>query len=43
LDTTLEHTLVLTSNARGILQGTEEAQEARRAFLEKRGAEFRGR
>jgi enoyl-CoA hydratase/carnithine racemase len=40
LDTTLEHTMVLTSNAGGILQGSEDAQEARRAFLEKRGAEF---
>ena len=35
LDTTLEHTMVLTSNAGGILQGSEDAQEARRAFLEK--------
>jgi hypothetical protein len=43
LDTTLEHTMVLTSNAGGILQGSEDAQEARRAVLEKRGAEFKGR
>jgi len=43
LDTTLEHTMVLTSNAGGILQGSEDAQEARRAFLEKRSAEFKGR
>jgi 2-(1,2-epoxy-1,2-dihydrophenyl)acetyl-CoA isomerase len=43
LDTTLEHTMVLTSNAGGILQGSEDAQEARRAFLEKRSAAFKGR
>ena len=43
LDTTLEHTMVLTSNAGGILQGSEDAREARRAFLEKRSANFQGR
>lgn len=43
LDSSLETTMTLTSNAGGILQGSEDAQEARRAFLEKRQAEFKGR
>src|SRR5499433_1147156 len=43
LDSTLETTMVLTSNAGGILQGSEDAQEARRAFLEKRRPVFKGR
>lgn len=43
LDTTLENTMVLTSNAGGILQNSEDAQEARRAFLEKRAPVFKGR
>ena len=43
LDTTIENTMVLTSNAGGILQGSEDAQEARRAFLEKRSPAFKGR
>jgi enoyl-CoA hydratase/carnithine racemase len=43
LDTTLENTMVLTSNAGGILQNSEDAQEARRAFLEKRPPVFKGR
>ena len=43
MDTTLDHTMVLTSNAGGILQGSEDAQEARRAFLEKRSPVFKGR
>jgi len=43
LDSSLETTMVLTSNAGGILQGSEDAQEARRAFLEKRRPAFKGR
>jgi 2-(1,2-epoxy-1,2-dihydrophenyl)acetyl-CoA isomerase len=43
LDSSLEITMVLTSNAGGILQGSEDAQEARRAFLEKRRPVFKGR
>ena len=43
LDSTLENTMVLTSNAGGILNGSEDAQEARQAFLEKRAPVFKGR
>jgi enoyl-CoA hydratase/crotonobetainyl-CoA hydratase len=43
LDSSLETTMVMTSNAGGILQGSEDAQEARRAFLEKRKPSFKGR
>ena len=43
LDSSLETTMALTSNAGGILNGSEDAQEARRAFLEKRAPEFKGR
>jgi 2-(1,2-epoxy-1,2-dihydrophenyl)acetyl-CoA isomerase len=43
LDSTLETTMVLTSNAGGILQSSDDAREARRAFVEKRRPEFRGR
>ena len=43
LDTSLENTMVLTSNAGGILQGSEDATEARRAFVEKRKPQFKGR
>ena len=43
LDSSLETTMVLTSNAGGILAGSEDAQEARRAFLEKRRPVFKGR
>ncbi|TXL71681.1 hypothetical protein FHP25_28735 [Vineibacter terrae] len=43
LDSTLETTMVLTSNAGGILQSSEDAQEARRAFAEKRRPVFKGR
>jgi 2-(1,2-epoxy-1,2-dihydrophenyl)acetyl-CoA isomerase len=43
LDSTLETTMVLTSNAGGILQSSEDAKEARRAFAEKRPAVFKGR
>ena len=42
LDSTLETTMVLTSNAGGILQDSEDAKEARRAFVEKRKGNFRG-
>jgi enoyl-CoA hydratase/carnithine racemase len=42
LDSTLETTMVLTSNAGGILQGSDDAIEARRAFVEKRKPRFRG-
>ena len=43
MDTSLENTMVLTSNAGGILNGSDDAEEARRAFLEKRAPVFRGR
>jgi enoyl-CoA hydratase/carnithine racemase len=43
LDSTLETTMVLTSNAGGILQNSEDAVEARRAFVEKRKGTFKGR
>ena len=43
LDSSLETTMVMTSNAGGILGGSEDAIEARRAFLEKRAAVFKGR
>ena len=42
LDSTLETTMVLTSNAGGILQSSDDATEARRAFVEKRKPEFKG-
>ena len=37
-----ETTMVLTSNAGGILQSSADAREARRAFVEKRKPTFRG-
>jgi len=43
LDSTLETTMVLTSNAGGILQQSEDAAEARKAFMEKRKGVFKGR
>ena len=43
MDTSLENTMVLTSNAGGILNGSDDAEEARRAFLEKRAPSFKGR
>jgi len=42
LDSTLETTMVLTSNAGGILNGSADAKEARQAFVEKRKPRFRG-
>jgi enoyl-CoA hydratase/carnithine racemase len=42
LDTTMEATMVLTSNASPILQHSEDAKEARKAFVEKRKPEFKG-
>jgi 2-(1,2-epoxy-1,2-dihydrophenyl)acetyl-CoA isomerase len=43
VDSTLETTMIMTSNAGGILSGSADAEEARRAFLEKRPATFQGR
>jgi 1,4-dihydroxy-2-naphthoyl-CoA synthase len=43
VDSSVETTMVLTSNAGGILSGSEDAQEARAAFLEKRTPTFKGR
>jgi enoyl-CoA hydratase/carnithine racemase len=43
LDSSMETTMVMTSNAGGILQGSEDAREARQAFLEKRNPAFKGR
>ena len=42
LDTTMEATMVLTSNASPILQHSDDAKEARRAFVEKRRPTFKG-
>jgi enoyl-CoA hydratase/carnithine racemase len=42
LDVSLETTMVLTSNAGGILQSSADAKEARQAFVEKRKPKFRG-
>ncbi|MSP30450.1 MAG: hypothetical protein EXR09_08410, partial [Acetobacteraceae bacterium] len=42
VDSTLEATMVLTSNAAPILQHSEDAKEARKAFVEKRQGVFRG-
>ena len=42
MDSTLEGTMVLTSNASGILQNSEDAKEARKAFVEKRKGQFKG-
>ena len=43
MDGSLETTTVLTSNAGGILGASEDAEEARLAFLEKRAPSFKGR
>ena len=40
LDSSLENTMVMTSNASGIMQGSTDAVEARRAFAEKRRPKF---
>ena len=42
LDSSLETTMTLTSNAGGILQSSEDAKEARFAFVEKRKPKFKG-
>ncbi|MBP8310764.1 MAG: hypothetical protein KAY46_26030, partial [Burkholderiaceae bacterium] len=42
LDSSLETTMVLTSNAGGILNQSEDATEARKAFMEKRKGRFKG-
>lgn len=43
MDSTLETTAVLTSNASGILANSEDAIEARSALRERREADFKGR
>ncbi|MEE8422020.1 MAG: enoyl-CoA hydratase-related protein [Dehalococcoidia bacterium] len=43
LDSTLETTSVLTSNASGILASSEDATEARAALIERRDPHFKGR
>jgi 2-(1,2-epoxy-1,2-dihydrophenyl)acetyl-CoA isomerase len=43
MDSTLETTAVLTSNASGILANSEDADEARAALRERREPEFKGR
>lgn len=43
LDSNLETTLDLCANASGILSASEDGQEARRAFVEKRDPVFKGR
>ncbi len=43
LDSTLETTAVLTSNASGILTGSEDGDEARSALRERRQPDFHGR
>ncbi len=42
VDTSLETTMVMTSNAGGILHDSDDAAEARRAFAEKRKPSFTG-
>jgi len=43
LDSSMETTMVLTSNASGILSSSEDGEEARKAFVEKRDPVFHGR
>lgn len=43
MDSSLETTMVLTSNAASILSGSEDAKEAREALVERRGPVFKGR
>ena len=42
MESTMEQTMVLTSNASPILQHSEDAKEARKAFVEKRRPQFKG-
>jgi enoyl-CoA hydratase/carnithine racemase len=42
MESTMEQTMVLTSNASPILQHSDDAKEARRAFVEKRRPQFKG-
>ena len=42
LDSSLETTMVMTSNAGGLLNSSADAKEARRAFVEKRKGVFKG-
>ena len=42
VDSTLETTMTLTSNASPILQHSDDAKEARKAFVEKRKGQFKG-
>ena len=42
LDSSLETTMVMTSNAGGLLNSSADAKEARRAFVEKRRGDFKG-
>ena len=43
VDSSLETTMVMTSNASGILHHSDDAKEARRAFVERRKPDFTGR
>ncbi|MDA4848513.1 enoyl-CoA hydratase/isomerase family protein [Hoeflea poritis] len=43
LDSSLETTMVMTSNAAGILQSSEDSKEAKRAFAAKREPVFKGK
>jgi 1,4-dihydroxy-2-naphthoyl-CoA synthase len=42
LDSSIENTMVMTSNASGIMHDSDDATEARRAFTEKRKPNFKG-
>ncbi|MCH8311267.1 MAG: hypothetical protein IIB17_12345 [Chloroflexi bacterium] len=43
VDSNLETTMVLTSNGSDILSSSEDAKEARQAFIERRKPAFKGR